>query len=256
MHISITSNENKDKFTYVMKDDTRLEGPWTNKDEPEYIPKAFTEKIKEMWAWQQKVIDKAEELVATRDTRKVIVVLGKEGHNGKSGLYDWLVFKLGWKEISDISDTANQLMGCCIKEAYPKREVPGWVLNMPKAMEKKQAGKWLHAVENIREGRLWDTRYGGNKWRMEPAPVVIMTNDMIPKAFLSEDRWWIINIAGQQEQTVAEIQAAEAAANHVPNVEDVVEGWSGDDMDDTEDEEPWQAAGFTRDEWEEFSKDE
>ena len=36
-HVSVTSNENRDNMFYVMKESTRVEGPWSDKDP--YVPR-------------------------------------------------------------------------------------------------------------------------------------------------------------------------------------------------------------------------
>ena len=54
-HWSITSGENKDNDFYVMKSDTRIGGPWSDKDL--YIPRQSRNII--LKKWQQEIADDA-----------------------------------------------------------------------------------------------------------------------------------------------------------------------------------------------------
>ena len=52
---SVTSNANRDNDFYVVKDDTRIEGPWKDTDEATYVPIQY--RIKKLWSWQEKIIE-------------------------------------------------------------------------------------------------------------------------------------------------------------------------------------------------------
>ena len=50
-----TTEEHKKEAFYVMKEDTRVRGPWTEKDLPAYVPRQYRNLV--LWPWQKKVID-------------------------------------------------------------------------------------------------------------------------------------------------------------------------------------------------------
>uniref|UniRef100_UPI004048BC6C hypothetical protein n=1 Tax=Algoriphagus sp. TaxID=1872435 RepID=UPI004048BC6C len=77
-HWSPTSTENKDNDFYVMKGDTRVEGPWSDKDI--YIPRQTRDIT--LRPWQLQVLaDKG-----VWDTRTINCIICPKGNIGKSTL--------------------------------------------------------------------------------------------------------------------------------------------------------------------------
>ncbi len=108
-HWSKTSSANRDNMFYVMKDETRTDGPWQSTDEIIYVPRQIRE-IKALYPWQEKVIEISEKW----DTRTINVVIDTKGNTGKSTLVTYMgVYKMGtalppMKNYKDIMRADNE----------------------------------------------------------------------------------------------------------------------------------------------------
>lgn len=183
-HFSITSIQNRDNNFYVVKEDTRLEGPWTDKDP--YIPKQIRE-IK-MWNWQQSIIDNA----GVWDTRTINIVYDAEGNIGKSTLGTYLtVHKLGRSlpPLNDFRDLMRIVMNTDKVKLY--------VFDIPKAMPKKYLGPLYAGIEKIKDGYAFDDRYSFKEEYFDCPNVWVFTNDLPDENLLTKDRWRVWEIKGK-----------------------------------------------------------
>ena len=76
------TNNNCGDLLYVMKADTRIGGPWSDKDE-QVIPIPYHIRDIKLYKWQQEVIDRA---TYNRSNRIVNVLYCPDGNSGKSTL--------------------------------------------------------------------------------------------------------------------------------------------------------------------------
>ena len=75
-HVSVTSTECKDDDFYVMKDDTRIKGPWS--DKKQRVPRQIRDIV--LRPWQQKIVD----MIEKWDTRTINIVIDEKGNIGKT----------------------------------------------------------------------------------------------------------------------------------------------------------------------------
>lgn len=116
IHLSPTSNENKKNMFYVMKDDTRIDGPWKDDDEEIYIPRQIRE-IEKLYPWQQHIVDNYD----IWDTRSINIVIDKKGNNGKSILVSYMrAHKLAFAipYCNDFRDILRMIMDVPTRRCY------------------------------------------------------------------------------------------------------------------------------------------
>lgn len=179
----------KDEF-YVLKEDTRVEGPWTDRDEIHYVPRQIRE-IEELLPWQNSVI----EISRKWDPRSINVIVDENGCKGKSILVGKMCCELKIAKkvpaLNNFKDILNIIY--CMKESKI------YLIDMPRAMDKSKQEEFYSAMESIKDGHIWDNRYT-YKERWQDAPNVwIFTNAHPNKDLLSKDRWKIWTIGENKE---------------------------------------------------------
>lgn len=185
-HLSPTASCNRNSLTYVLKADTRIEGPWQNTDKeeaPRYIPRQVRDIV--LLPWQQSVIDDANNW----DTRVVNVVYCPNGNIGKSTLATWggcrgLLRTI--PAINNYKDIMRLVMDLPTCNLY--------LIDMPRAINQKELHGMYAALEEIKGGHAWDDRYEyKDKW-FDCPNIWVFCNNMPDLSMLSIDRWKIWNV--------------------------------------------------------------
>ena len=87
---SPTVTENSKSFNYVLKDETRIDGPWTDKDEIKHETKQLKIfKTYEKYPWQVKL----EEMATQFDMRTIDLIYDITGNTGKSIFSEYLEYQ-------------------------------------------------------------------------------------------------------------------------------------------------------------------
>ena len=173
-------------FNYVMKDDTRVDGPWSDKDEkPHYIQKRFRGKIN--WRpWQQQLMDI---INLEPDDRSVNIVINLNGNRGKSFLTMYL---MTFKKATRIP--AQPEMRDTMRMVMDQPKVPCYFIDLPKAIAKNNQNAIYSGIEEIKNGYSYDDRYKYKCEIFEPPHVWVFTNEIPDSNLLSMDRWIIWTI--------------------------------------------------------------
>lgn len=136
----------------------------------------------ELRDWQKLAVGA---LGASND-RNIIVIIDKEGGNGKSTLGKYL-------EVNHILDycpvnsgEAGEYVAYCL--GY---QAKGYLFDIPRCDTIKDKKQMWKAIEQIKNGCLYDGRYSPRKVWIEPPMVMVFTNDIPPLNHLSIDRWVI-----------------------------------------------------------------
>ncbi len=182
-HWSITSNENKDNNFYVIKSDTRTDGPWTDKMDlvPHYIPKQIRA-IKELYPFQKKII----KILEIWDTRHINVLVDDVGNIGKSIIKTYCgVHKIACiiPFCNDYKDVLRSVMD------RPKRGA--YIIDMPRCINKERLYQLYSAIETIKDGYAYDDRYKFREEYFDCPNIFIFTNSTPDKTLLTPDRWKI-----------------------------------------------------------------
>lgn len=171
---------------YCMKIDTRLDGPWSNKDEtiqdlldPPYVPRQVRE-TPVLRPWQQAIVDSRN----VWDTRTINCLVDHNGNIGKSTLASHVrAFKYG-RVLPPEDDTINILRNVC---DMPTAKM--YLFDMPRAMKKGNLWKFFSAVETLKDGYAYDSRNHFQEKVFDCPTIWIFTNKKPELRFLSRDRW-------------------------------------------------------------------
>ena len=187
-----TARSNTRNFNYVQKADTRIAGPWTDKDqviEEEYIPRQF--RNIELYAWQQKVIELSETFI----DRTINVIYDEKGNNGKSTLASIVELKYNGIDLPPINDMKELISTMCNICIDTNNRNPKIVfIDMTRAMDKSRLYGIYTAIEQIKKGKLYDLRYKYKKYWIDSPAIWVFSNILPDEELLSRDRWKIWQI--------------------------------------------------------------
>ena len=183
---SPTSKENMNNYYYVTKDFTKLEGPFKHDDEEVYIPRQYRGIV--FKTWQHKIAESRNDF----NDRHINVLYDRVGGLGKSTLASICELLYNAVDLPPIN-TATELMqimcNICVDQEL---RAPGLVfLDMPRATDKSALYGLYSACEQIKKGKLYDSRYHFKKWWIDSPSVWIFTNELPDTTMLSADRWKI-----------------------------------------------------------------
>lgn len=180
-HLSITTDANKNDFTYVCKEETRVGGPWLSEGlEPNgnYVPRQI--RGKELRQWQQYIVNDAD----VWNDRIINVLIDPVGNIGKTFLATYLtVNKLG--ELLPYSNNYRDFMRMVM--CLPKRKL--YLFDLPRALRKDRLQEFFGGVETLKSGMAFDDRYKFKREIFDSPNIWIFMNADPDLAMLSEDRW-------------------------------------------------------------------
>lgn len=177
---------------YVMKKDTRIQGPWTNKDQEKFL--GFQHKVDKLYTWQEQVLASADQ----RDARIINIVVDDVGNKGKSVTAGHARFR-GYYTIP-VSNDGDKLIQSFMDMIYSKkdRDPKLVIIDLPRAMPKGQLQQTFLAIEMIKTGWVYDCRYSFREWGFHSPQVWVFTNQAPDEAWLSKDRWRYWKIDGEE----------------------------------------------------------
>ena len=157
--------------------------------------------IEEFTGWEQMVMSMAEQL----NDRQVLVIVDIEGGHGKTQFAKKLVAKHKAGYIPQMDKPKDYM-----RIAYAKKSEKGFFFDICRCQDYhgKYEGEWQatlwNAVENIKNGFVYDER---NSWKeawIEPPMIIIAMNEYPRINCLSKDRWCIVTIEGKRGQEYAQ----------------------------------------------------
>lgn len=189
---SPTSNEinSANFFDYCTKNESCVDGTTKRSDDKiVYIPRQVRD-IKEWRPWQNTILRSFDVF----DKRHINWLYCPVGNIGKSTLATWCRCKGLARTIPLINDYRD-LMGAVID-----MKANAYILDMPRALKKDKQFQILGAIETIKDGYAFDTRY---KYREEnfDCPVIwVFSNKLPDQTHLSKDRWLIWTVVNNELQ--------------------------------------------------------
>lgn len=181
---------------YVMKLDTRVEGPWTEKDYDVYIPRQVRE-MTTLRPFQKTIIDSRN----LWDTRTINVVYDTLGNLGKSRLTSYIrAYKYG-RYIPCLNSYQDVM---AIVLASPTSQM--YIFDIPRAINQKKLSELYSAIETIKDGYAFDTRYSFKEKSFDCPTIWIFTNNLPPENLMSKDRWKIYSIHSQTYELVPYVE--------------------------------------------------
>lgn len=181
-HISITSEENRTNFFYVMKEDTRVKGPWT--DENNIF---ISDEIKDiiLYPWQESL---KKELLQY-NARVIDYLYDPKGNKGKSTFCEYMETYHNAKELPLCNDSKD-----IMRMAYCIGEKPIYLIDMPRAIGKERLFQFWGAIEKLKGGFCYDDRYSYKDKRFKKPRICVFSNKLPDESLLSSDRWCIWTI--------------------------------------------------------------
>lgn len=193
---SKTCTKGKKAFSYVLKRETQVEGPWTDRD-IQYIPSDVPDPT-ELRPWQMRLIDAAKE----QNGRQIHFMMNPKGGVGKSAFMRHIASYNAGIIVPPICDTAQQMAAFVYEEVKDQPWRTRMVLiDIPRTADFKMWSKMMIVVETIKDGYAYE---GRNKARppvlFERPQVIVGFNELPMKKckdgfkraflqdFLSEDK--------------------------------------------------------------------
>lgn len=183
---SITEYRNEN--FYVLKVDTRIEGPFSDEieklHETKYIPRQYRD-IK-LYSWQQKIYDSCSEF----EPRKINLIYDPEGNKGKTtvaALCEIIQDAIDLPPLNDYKEIIQLVCNICMDKKI--RKLSGVFIDLPRSMDKTRLYGIYSAIEQIKKGKLYDIRYHYKAWWIDSPQIWVFTNKMPDLDYLSKDRW-------------------------------------------------------------------
>lgn len=184
-HWTVTSKDVHDgaNFSYVMKADSRVEGPWIDTEymDPPVLTRQLVSFNKlEKYPWQTQV----EQWCSETDDRSIKLIHDTIGNSGKSIMSEYLEYnKLAFEipPLHHMEDIMQFCMGFKAQKVY--------LIDMPRAMKKDKLAGFYSGLESLKNGYVYDKRYAAKRRRFDRPQVIVFTNVMPEWKFMSLDRW-------------------------------------------------------------------
>lgn len=185
--LSVTSNENKNNDFYVCKEDTRIQGPFTDNNYV-YIPKDVL-KMSTLRPWQDTLIKN----LSTYDERTVDVIFDPIGNNGKSSITRYMMIYKDCELLPFCNDYKD-----IMRMAYDVGPKKIYLIDMPRAINKEKLFQFFSGVETLKSGYCYDDRYKFQKRLFDRPRICIFTNTYPDISLLSSDMWKVWTIINDE----------------------------------------------------------
>nr|WAE42922.1 MAG: replication associated protein [Cressdnaviricota sp.] len=200
-HLSPTSNKGK-QFKYCLKEDTRIPGigPYTDEkpDGPPVMPWNLEVKLH---PWQQEIYDKCK--IPCKEARIINVLIDEEGCKGKSTLCRKILWDKHGTFVPKM-ETAKD-MSNFIASSTSSRYC--FMVDIPRMTDPKKMNAIWDAVEQIKDGLVWDWRYKSKVIQFPPPHVWVFLNHKpdFGNRGTSINRWKFWNVNNQNNLIEVEI---------------------------------------------------
>ncbi|AXF52003.1 MAG: putative viral replication protein [Cressdnaviricota sp.] len=188
VHFSPTANANSRNFNYVLKDDTRIAGPYCDTDAEEVEP---TKQMKmfqdwDLYPYQQELLNKSKEFCL----RSIDFIYDQDGNTGKSLFSEYMELKGLAEEVPPF-----RLMDDIFQWVASRPVKPCYIFDMPRGMKKDKLADFYSGIEIIKNGVAYDKRYAAKKKRFDRPRVFIFSNTLPQFNLMSKDRWKVWTIS-------------------------------------------------------------
>ena len=200
--LSQTSQSNtkgEEFYSYTTKEDTRVNGPWTDRDIAKYIPTQYQGKLKSLRPWQEKVI----ESMGIHDERKINWIYDEAGNNGKSTIAHLCRLHYSGVVLPIVNDAEKLIQSLCniLTSKNIRKRIPIFI-DLPRSMEKNKLYGFISAIEFIMSGYVYDVRNNYKDWDFDTPCIWVFSNTMPDYSTLTGDRW---NLWGIENQDLVEL---------------------------------------------------
>lgn len=176
-------------YEYTTKEETRIDGPWTDEDETLYIPRQIRE-MGNLRPFQKRVVDSANDW----DTRHINYIYCPNGNIGKSLLVGYCRAHGVGRALPPVNDQKDLLRMVC---DLPTSKM--YLFDMPRSMNKDKLYSFYSAIETIKDGYAYDDRYKFREKVFDCPIIWVFANSLPPTNLLSKDRWLVWQVDEQYE---------------------------------------------------------
>lgn len=179
-------------FSYAMKEDTRIRGPWDDRVTEKYIPRQYRNMLSRLYPFQQRIFDSAKEF----DSRIINLIYCQQGNQGKTTVAALCELYGNGVDLPPVNDAEKLIQSLCdICIARDCRDPSPVFVDLPRAMDKSRLNGIYTAIEQIKKGKLYDLRYHYKEFWIDSPQIWVFSNIEPDLDMLSRDRWciWTIN---------------------------------------------------------------
>jgi hypothetical protein len=176
-------------FSYVMKEDTRVDGPWTDKDFED--PPLLTRQLREfngyeLYPWQADL----KKMTQSKEDLLINVVIDTSGNTGKSIFAEHLEYEGLAFEIPPMRSMEDIMQ--CVMSVRPKK---AYLIDLPRGMKKDNIADFYSGIEALKNGMAYDKRNQFKMKMFDRPQIFVFTSTPPDLGLLSIDRWkvWVIN---------------------------------------------------------------
>jgi len=182
-HLSPTSNANRGNNYYVMKEDTRVAGPWTDHDAPIVRPHQLPNCA--LRPFQEHILNDT-----VFEPRVINIIIDTKGNHGKSYLSLYASVYKKATVVPALTEYKDVMAFCLVAEIRPVL-----IVDLPRAIPKRNLNGFFSGLESIKDGKAFDCRFRYRE-KIFDAPNIWVFSNVIPNPnVLSVDRWkyWSIS---------------------------------------------------------------
>lgn len=134
----------------------------------------------ELYPWQNEIIERLKK----QGDRRVTVLVDEFGNSGKTTLAKVITARHTGAYCPPMDTPADYMAW-----ALAHQNAGTFVIDLPKADDQKREKALWSAVEQMKNGYLWDKRHHWQEAWIDPPAVLVLTNEEPPRLTLSADRW-------------------------------------------------------------------
>lgn len=187
-HVTTTATVNKNEDFYCMKEETRVEGPFTDKNNV-YIPRDVRNMVT-LKPWQAALRKE----LSVYNERTVDVIIDPKGRIGKTRFTRYMEIY----EDAETLDFCNDYISL-MRMAYDLGPKLIYMIDMPRAISKEKLFEFYGAIETLKSGKAFEDRYSYRKRLFDPPRVALFCNKEPDMTLLSQDMWKLWEITDEEE---------------------------------------------------------
>lgn len=175
-----------DSAFYQLKEDTKVDGAWTDKDEK---PAVLTEQLKLFQSWKPRPYQTSLINLIEFNMRDIHIIYDTTGNCGKSIFAEFLEYQGIAEEVPPY-----RLMDDIFQWVYCRPKKRCYLFDLPRGMKKDKLGDLYSGIEVIKNGVCFDKRHFAKKERFTRPTIFVFTNTLPVLSLMSQDRWKVWSI--------------------------------------------------------------
>ena len=208
---TVTKEHEEETDFYMLKDETRVDGPWRNSDED--LKHIFPQELvgKSPSPAQLKVLESASEY----DANSINYWFDPQGGHGKGCVVDFMLQQNAGAYLM-LQESPKDLM----RQAYmiaggsARRGFKMCIIDVPRTWSDKAFKDMFGIIEQLKDGWLMEDRYHSQRWKQAKPMIWVFSNRMPSYGWLSPRRWKVWMATDEEDislQTLEQVSFADAS---------------------------------------------